>query len=181
MSPCFITTQLNKQHHIARENHVIEQTVLNNQGENYVIEQAAVILQPLLSNRLKKKIISTMLQNLKTEVASMGLRPALLKNAKGSGGGDLSGRIGANSAAKQIPPRALDPCSRRRSAAARPTRPFRRRLASEIGERACAVDERDAGSPLFPHLICMSTAVGSPLYMSYGCFSWSLCQGGIGL
>jgi len=70
---------LNKQHHIARENRVIEQAVLSNQGENYVIEQAAVILQPLLSNRLKKKIISTMLQNLKTEVASMGLRPALLK------------------------------------------------------------------------------------------------------
>jgi len=65
---------LNKQHHIARENHVIEQTVLNNQGENYVIEQAVVILQPLLSNRVKKKIIRTMLQNLNTEVASMVLR-----------------------------------------------------------------------------------------------------------
>ena len=71
MSPCFITTQLNKQHHIARQNRVIEQAVLNNQGENYVIEQALVILQPLLSNLLKKKITSTMSQNLKTEVASM--------------------------------------------------------------------------------------------------------------
>ena len=74
MSLCSITVQLNKQHHIARENHVIEQTVLNNQGENYVIEQAVVILQPLLSNRVKKKIIRTMLQNLNTEVASMVLR-----------------------------------------------------------------------------------------------------------
>ena len=71
MSLCSITVQLNKQHHIARQNRVIEQAVLNNQGENYVIEQALVILQPLLSNLLKKKITSTMSQNLKTEVASM--------------------------------------------------------------------------------------------------------------
>ena len=55
MSSCSLTVQLNKQHHIARENRVIEQAVLNNQGENYVIEQALVILQPLLSNLLKKK------------------------------------------------------------------------------------------------------------------------------
>jgi len=74
MSLCSITVQLNKQHHIARQNRVIEQAVLNNQGENYVIEQAVVILQPLLSNRVKKKIIRTMLQNLNTEVASMVLR-----------------------------------------------------------------------------------------------------------
>ena len=65
MSLCSITVQLNKQHHIARQNRVIEQAVLNNQGENYVIEQALVILQPLLSNLLKKKITSTMSQNLK--------------------------------------------------------------------------------------------------------------------
>ena len=71
MSSCSLTVQLNKQHHIARENRVIEQAVLSNQGENYVIEQALVILQPLLSNLLKKKITSTMSQNLKTEVASM--------------------------------------------------------------------------------------------------------------
>ena len=71
MSLCSITVQLNKQHHIARQNRVIEQAVLNNQGENYVIEQALVILQPLLSNLLKKKITSTMSQNLKTEVASI--------------------------------------------------------------------------------------------------------------